>query len=264
MSTHAEASGSPATLAPVPRPAPPLRRILRQAGFDAATILRNGEQLLVSIVLPVIALVGITLAPFPDVGGASRVEFALPGVLALAILSSAFTGQAIGTGFDRRYGVLRLLGTTPLGRAGFVAGRCLAVLVVQVLQFAVLAVAALALGWQPSAGAMPGFVLFWLVGSATFVALALLFAGTLRAEAVLALANLLWVLMAGAGGMLFSEAHYPEPWHRMVSLLPPGALGDGMRAAFLDHAVALDPLAILAAWGVLLGALAVRCFRWSD
>ena len=76
--------------------------------------------------------------------------------------------------------------------------------------------------------------------------------------------DVLWVLMAGAGGVLFSGAHYPEPWHRIVSLLPPGALGDGLRAAFLDHAVALGPLGVLAAWGVVLGALAVRFFRWSD
>ncbi|MEP7161428.1 MAG: ABC transporter permease [Dermatophilaceae bacterium] len=257
-------SGGPPDAARSTAPAIPWARVLAQARFDAATFVRNGEQLLVSMVLPAIALVGITLAPFPDLGGRSRVEFAMPGVLALAILSSAFTGQAIGTAFDRRYGVLRLLGTTPLGRDGFVAGRCLAVLVVQVLQFAVIGVVGLVLGWRLQAGALPGFVVFWLVGSATFVALALLFAGTLRAEAVLALANLLWVIMAGAGGVMFSEAHYPEPWHRVVSLLPPGALGDGMRAAWLDHALALGPLAVLVVWGVLLGVLTVRFFRWSD
>lgn len=262
-SASASASGA-APGAAAPAPAAPLARVLNQARFDAMTFLRNGEQLLVSMILPAVALVGIALAPFPDLGARPRVDVAMPGVLALAILSSAFTGQAIATGFDRRYGVLRLLGTTPLGRDGFTAGRCLAVLVVQVLQFAMIGLVALALGWRPEPGALPGFLLFWLVGSAAFVALALLFAGTLRAEAVLALANLLWVLMAGAGGVLFSEAHYPQPWHRIVSLLPPGALGDGMRAAFLDHAVAWGPLAVLLAWAAALTALAVRLFRWSD
>lgn len=239
-------------------------RVAAQARFDVATILRNGEQLLVSIVLPALALIGITLAPFPDLGARSRVDVAMPGVLALAILSSAFTGQAIGTGFDRRYGVLRLLGTTPLGRDGFLAGRAAAVAAIQVLQFVVLGAVGMVLGWRPSLGALPGFVLFWLVGAAAFVALALLFAGTLRAEAVLALANLLWVLMAGAGGVLFSERHYPQPWAGMLALLPPGALGDGMRTAFLDHGVAWGSLAVLAAWGLALGALTVRFFRWSD
>lgn len=239
-------------------------RVLAQARFDAVTILSNGEQLLVSLILPALALVGIVLAPFPDLGDRPRVEAAMPGVLALAILSSAFTGQAIGTGFDRRYGVLRLLGTTPLGRGGFLAGRVSAVLLVQVLQFLVLGGVGVALGWRPALGALPGLLVFWLFGTAAFVALALLFAGTLRAEAVLALANLLWVLIAGVGGVLFSAKHYPAPWNGVAGLLPPGSLGDGMRSACLDHTVALGPLAVLAVWVALLALATVRFFRWSD
>lgn len=258
----------PATAAaPAPGPrraAPPLVRVRAQADFDARTTLRNGEQLLVTIVLPALALVGLTLAPVPEIVGHPRVDVIVPGVLALAILSSAFTGQAIGTAFDRRYGVLRLLGTTPLGRDGFLVGRILAVLVIQVLQFVVLGVVAAALGWRPGLGALPAFVLFWLVGAAVFVALALLFAGTLRAEAVLALANLAWALMAGAGGTLIATDAYPQPWRTIVAALPPGALGDGMRAAFLDHAVAWGSLGVLVAWGVVFALATIRTFRWSD
>lgn len=255
---------TPAAQTPVTRAASVGVRVRSQAAFDAATILRNGEQLLVSIVLPVLALVGLTLSPYPEITGHPRIDVAVPGVFALAILSSAFTGQAIGTGFDRRYGVLRLLGTTPLGRDGFLSGRALAVLAIQVLQFGVLAAAGVALGWRPAAGALPGFLAFWLVGTAAFVALALLFAGTLRAEAVLALANLVWVLMAGAGGVLVAASHYPGPWASIVGALPPGALGDGMRAAFLEHAVAWGPLGILAGWGALFALATTRLFRWSD
>lgn len=246
------------------RPAPPARRIRSQAAFDAATILRNGEQLLVTIVLPALALIGLTVAPFPEIVGRPRVDVVVPGVFALAILSSAFTGQAIATAFDRRYGVLRLLGTTPLGRDGFLAGRILAVLAIQVLQFAVLAGVGAALGWRPGLGAVPGFVAFWLVGGAAFTALALLFAGTLRAEAVLALANLAWAVMAGAGGVLVGTERHPGPWNGVVAALPPGALGDGMRAAFLDHSIAWGPLGVVAAWGVAFALATVRTFRWSD
>lgn len=246
------------------RAAAPAARIRSQAAFDAATILRNGEQLLVTIVLPVLALVGLTLAPVPEFAGESRVAGVVPGVFALAVLSSAFTGQAIATAFDRRYGVLRLLGTTPLGRGGFLTGRVLAVLGIQVLQFGALAATAVALGWRPGLAALPGFAASWLVGAATFTALALLFAGTLRAEAVLALANLAWVIMAGAGGVLLGADRYPQPWRSVVAALPPGALGDGMRAAFLDHAIAWGPLGVLAGWGVLFAAGTVRAFRWSD
>jgi ABC-2 type transport system permease protein len=250
--------------APATRAANPATRVRSQAAFDAATILRNGEQLLVTIVLPALALVGLTLAPVPEIVGHPRVDVVVPGVFALAILSSAFTGQAIATAFDRRYGVLRLLGTTPLGRGGFLAGRVLAVLAIQALQFAALAATGLALGWRPGAGALPGFFAFWLVGGATFTALALLFAGVLRAEAVLALANLAWAVMAGAGGVLFGAERYPGPWNTLVAALPPGALGDGMRAAFLEHTIAWGPLGVLAAWGAVFAIATVRTFRWSD
>lgn len=246
------------------RAAGPAARVRAQAGFDAATILRNGEQLLVTIVLPALALVGLTMAPLPEFAGPDRVTWVAPGVLALAILSAAFTGQAIATGFDRRYGVLRLLGTTPLGRDGFLAGRVLAVLAIEVVQFVVLGAVAALLGWRPGPAALPGVLAFGLVGTATFVALALLFAGTLRAEAVLALANLAWALMAGAGGVLVPAARYPAPWDRIVALLPPGALADGMRAATIEQAVAWGPLAVLAGWGLLFALATVRLFRWSD
>ncbi|WP_205413007.1 ABC transporter permease [Austwickia chelonae] len=243
--------------------AAPLRRVLAQARFDMVTILGNGEQLLVSVVLPVLALVGLAFSPYPDLGGGPRIDVVMPGVLALALLSSAFTGQAIGTGFDRRYGVLRLMGTTPLGRDGFLYGRVLAVLFIQVVQFAVLAAVGVLLGWRPSWPLLPGFGVFWLMGTTTFVAMALLLAGTLRAEAVLALANLLWVVMAFGGAVLLPAQGYPQWWASMVPLLPPGALSEGLRTA-AQGSVAVLPLLVLTVWGVGFTAATVRFFRWSD
>src|SRR5699024_5012919 len=122
--------------------------------------------------------------------------------LALAVLSTAFTGQAIATGFDRRYGVLRLLGVTPLGRSGLLAAKAIAVLGVELLQVIVLGAIGLALGWEPAwVGILPA-LLVGLLGTWAFVALALLLAGTIRAEGVLALANLIWILLLGIGGIL--------------------------------------------------------------
>lgn len=243
-------------------PAPASTRVLAQARFDAGTLLRNGEQLVVSIVLPAMALIGATLIPYPDLPG-RRIDAIAPGILALAVLSTAFTGQAISTGFDRRYGVLRLLGATPLGRGGLLAGRILAVLVVEVIQFAVLAAIALALGWQPKALGVLPFVVFWIVGTACFVSFAMLFAGTLRAEAVLALANLIWAVMLGLGTVLPSST-FPAPWSTVVSLLPSGALGDGFRGAFEHGGFDWRALLVLLAWTALFAGLAKRLFRWSD
>ena len=179
------------------------RRIRAQALFDARVLLRNGEQLLLTIVLPVLLLVGLTLASVPDLGAGRRIDVVAPGVLALAVLSTAFTGQAIATAFDRRYGVLRLLGTTPLGRSGLLAGRVLAVLVVEAVQVVVLGVVAAgrSAGGRTRSGCCCGRS-SRLAGTAAFVALGLLLAGTLRSEAVLAAANLLWVLLVALGGVV--------------------------------------------------------------
>ncbi len=245
-------------------PAPPRDRVLAQARFDTRTLLSNGEQLIVSLVLPALALVGLVLSPFPDLGTARRVDVVAPGILALAVLSTAFTGQAISTGFDRRYGVLRLLGVTPLGRSGLVIARILAVLAIETIQFVVLGGLGLAMGWRPDVLGLAPFLVFWVLGTATFVAFALLMAGTLRAEATLALSNLVWVLMLGLGGVVLPADRFPEPWSSLVSMLPSAALGDGFRAAFEQHGLPLGPLLILLGWGALFILGASRLFRWSD
>jgi ABC-2 type transport system permease protein len=243
-------------------PAPPARRVLAQARFDATVLLRNGEQLLITLVLPALALVGLSTTEVLDLGPGARVDVAAPGVLALAVMSTAFTGQAIGTGFDRRYGVLRLLGTTPLGRGGLLAGRMLAVGAVEVVQVAVLGGLALALGWRPHLGGLPAAVLALVAGTAAFTALGLLLAGTLRAEAVLAAANLVWVLLLAGGGVVVPSDRMGG-WGAVAAVLPSGALGDAVRAATLDGTTAWPALAVLAAWGLAAAAGAARWFRWD-
>jgi ABC-2 type transport system permease protein len=252
----------PGRLRPAPAAAPAHRRILAQAGFDARIMLRNGEQLLLTLVLPTLLLVALALTHVPDLGAGRRIDVVAPGVLALAVMSTAFTGQAIGTGFDRRYGVLRLLGTTPLGRGGLLAGRILAVLAVEAVQVVVLGGIALALGWRPAPAGLATAVLAVLLGTAAFVALGLLLAGTLRAEAVLAGANLVWVLLLAGGGVVVPPDRMGS-WGRVAELLPSGALGDALRAALLTGSTRWGELAVLLAWGVVAGLAAARWFRWD-
>ncbi|HET7763201.1 MAG TPA: ABC transporter permease [Phycicoccus sp.] len=255
-------SHSPTALPSPPVPATPARRVAAQAGFEARTLLSNGEQLLVSVVLPGLALVGLTLASVPDLGPGRRVDVATAGTFALAVVSTAFTGQAIATGFDRRAGVLRLLGTTPLGRGGLLLGKALAVLAVLAVQVVVLGALALALGWEPRPGGLLPALVGLLLGSGTFVALALLLAGTVRAEAVLALANLVWVLLLGLG-VLLPTSQLPAGLATVARLLPSGALGDALRASLLEGTWPWPQWAVLAAWGLAAGLAATRWFRWS-
>lgn len=246
----------------VRRAAPRGTRIRRQARFEAATLLRNGEQLLVAIILPLLAMLGLWRASVPDLG-AHRIDVVVPGVLALAVASTAFTGQAITTAFDRRNGVLRLMGTSPLGRDGLLGGKVLAVAGVLGIHLLTLAAIGLALGWRPElAGLLPG-VITLILGAGCFVALAALIGGLLRAEAVLAVANLLWVFFLGLG-LLLPTSVLPGPLAMLARLLPSGALGDGARHALLDGGWPLAEWAVLLVWGVLAAALATRFFRWAD
>lgn len=251
--------------APAPAAAPAWRRVLSQTGFETRAMLRNGEQLLVTIVLPVMVLVGLTRTSVVeiDTGGLSRIDFVTPGVLALACVSTAFTSQAIATAFDRRNGVLRLLATTPLGRGGLLAGKLLGVLAVEVVQVVVVGAVALALGWQPAAGGILPAVGVGLLGTACFTALALLLAGTLRAEGVLALANLVLVLLVVGGGLLVPPEQLPGPLEHLATFLPSGALGEAMRGALIGTGVPVLALGVLAVWTALFSWAAARFFRWQ-
>lgn len=243
-------------------PAASSTRIMASGRFEATTLLRNGEQLLVSIVLPLMALVLLTYAPYPELP-APRVDIVAPGVLALAVVSTAFTGQAISTGFDRRYGVLRLLGVSPLGRGGLLAGKAIAVLVVLGLQIVVLGTAALVLGWRPRPAGLVPLLLTLVLGALCFVALALLVAGSMRAEAVLAVANLLWVVFLGLG-LLLPTSSLPPAVSAVATWLPPGLLGEAARSAAADGTWPFASWLALLAWTLAAGLLARRAFRWSD
>lgn len=238
------------------------RRVWQQGKYETVTMLRNGEQLTLMIVLPLLALIGLALTPVLDGLGPSRIDVAAPGVLALCTMSVGFTGQGIATGFDRRYAVLRFLSTTPLGRGGLIAGKVLAVLVVLAVQIVVIGGVALALGWRPGlVGVLLGVPLLAL-GAAAFTALGLLIAGTARPEATLAVTNLAWILLGVLGGIVMPAQRIPA-LAPVVGFLPSGALGDAVRSAFLQGTLNVPAAIVLVLWTGLAGVAAIRWFRWS-
>lgn len=250
---------------PPPAPAAPAARVLAQVRRETVSVLTNGEQLLLTLVLPLLALVALartSVVPLDVPAGATRLDVVVSGVLAVAVLSTAFTSQAIAVAFDRRYGVLRLLGTTPLGRGGLVAGRAGAVLVVLLVQLVVLGAAGLVLGWRPAPVGLLAAVPVLVLGAAALTALGLLLGGTVRAEGVLAVANLVWVLLVAAGGVLLPSAS-AGPLAPVVAWLPSGALGDGLRTALAEGALPVRDLVVLAVWAVVAAAAARRWFRWD-
>ncbi|MBA2532289.1 MAG: ABC transporter permease [Nocardioidaceae bacterium] len=259
---------SAVTLVFTPRPgsAPLTSMVAAQARMEARLLLRNGEQLLLALVIPVLVLVGLQQADgLLDLGPGRRIDVLTPGVLALVVLSTGFTSVAISTGFERRHGLLKRLGATPLPRSALLAGKVGAVLIVEAFQLTLISAIALGLGWQPRGGvqALLSVVGLVLAGTAAFVGLALLMAGTLRADTTLAAANLVYLLLLAGGGVIVPFDRYPASVQPVMELLPTGALAEGLRDVLDGAAVGLGHVAILLAWTVVAATLAARTFRWE-
>lgn len=246
---------------PVAGPAPWSQRVARHARIEVRLLLRNGEQLLLALVIPL----GLLVAGRWLGGRFGELDVLAPSVLALAVWSTAFTSLAIATAFERRYGVLERLAATPLGRFGLLAGKAAAVVVIVLGQLAVLAGAALVLGWRPTPTVLTAVQALGLVAlaGAAFAGLALLLAGRLRAETTLALANLVYVALVLGGGLVLPVDRYPAPVRPFLDALPTAALGEGLRAASAGT-VAWWPLGVLAAWLVVAAVAARKGFRWTS
>ncbi|MDI9974551.1 ABC transporter permease [Rhodococcus sp. NM-2] len=252
---------APGTFAPDPRPSGAAVMLRAQTALELKLLLRNGEQLLLTMFIPITLLIGLCLLPIGDLG-TSRVDKVVPAVMMVAVMSTAFTGQAIAVGFDRRYGALKRLGATPLPTWGIIAGKSAAVVIVVALQSVLLGSIGLALGWRPSAwGLVLGAVIIAL-GTVTFAAMGLLLGGTLRADIVLALANILWFVMVGVGSVVFATGELPWLLHTGARLIPSGALAHALDAA-LSGSVDLLSVVVLVVWGAAAGALAARTFRFT-
>ncbi|CAL9391361.1 hypothetical protein SUDANB58_01260 [Streptomyces sp. enrichment culture] len=251
------------TYTPKPGAAPLPRMIAAQAALETRMLLRNGEQLLLTVVIPTLLLVLFSSVDVVDTGEGEAVDFLAPGVLALAVMSTAFTGQAIATGFERRYGVLKRLAASPLPRWALMTAKTVSVLVTEVLQVVLLTVIAFALGWSPH-GSPFAVLLLLVLGTAAFSGLGLLMAGTLRAEATLAAANLVFLLLLVGGGVIVPLEKFPDAARDVLGLLPISALSDGLRDV-LRHGAGMPwgDLGILAVWAVVGLAAAGKLFRWE-
>ncbi|MGW7420727.1 ABC transporter permease [Streptomyces sp. NPDC054813] len=250
------------TYTPQPGAAPLPRMIAAQAALETRMLLRNGEQLLLTVVIPTLLLVLFSSVDVVDTGTGKSVDFLAPGILALAVMSTAFTGQAIATGFERRYGVLKRLASSPLPRWGLMTAKTASVLVTEILQVVLLTVIALALGWSPHGNPLTVLLLL-VLGTAAFSGLGLLMAGTLKAEATLAAANLVFLLLLVGGGVIVPLDKFGGA-QQVLGLLPISALSDGLRDV-LRHGAGMPwgDLGILAVWAVLGLGAAGRFFRWE-
>jgi ABC-2 type transport system permease protein len=246
-------------------PASPLRATVAQVSMELRLTARRGENVLVTIIIPAVVLVYFASSGVLPVPTERPVDFLLPGSIALAIIASSLVNLGIATAYERSYGVLKRLGGSPLTRGNLIVAKIAAVLVIEVLQVALLVIVASGmLGWRPATGSSPALLLLCvLAGTAAFAGLGLLLAGTLRAEATLALANALFLVALLIGGILQPVDRLPAPLDLIAGLLPAAALADSLRAALGSGIDVTRPIAILMAWGIGSVVLAARTFRWE-
>jgi len=246
-----------------------MRPLTAQLRAEVTMLFTNGETLFLTLGMPVVFLLFFSAVHVLPTGTSHPVDFLVPGILALAIMSTAMTALGIGTGFERGYGVLKRLGSTPLGRPRLLAAKIVAIIAVELLQAAVLVAVGYALGWTPggpgAAGALVGAAVGAMVlGTVAFGGIGLVLAGTLKPLVNLAVVNALFVVLLLLGGMLIPLGKLPA-WLADVSrALPASALSDALHGS-LGHGtpVSARDWAVLGAWAVAAPVVAGLAFRWE-
>jgi ABC-2 type transport system permease protein len=241
-----------------------MSRFLSQLRTELQLVARNGEQLLLTLGIPVLLLVFFSLVDVLPTGTDDPVDFLAPGVLALAVMSTSMVSLGIGTGFERSYHVLKRLGTTPLGRGRLIAAKVASVAVVEIVQFAVLVPVAYLLGWSPASTNWLAAIGAVLLGTVAFAGIGLTFAGRLRGELNLAALNGLYLVLLLLGGMVIPFAKLPGAIRAVAHALPSGALADVLRESLGGNGtqVATSWL-VLAIWAAVTPLLAAKLFRWD-
>ena len=235
-----------------------------QLGAELRILARNGEQLLLTVIIPVLVLVFFGITDVLPSSFDDHMDFLTPGVIALAIMSSAMVSLGIATGFERGYQVLKRLGATPLGRPRWLTAKILTVLVVELVQVAVLVPIAISLDWNADDASWPLALAAVGMGTVAFGGLGLLIAGRLRAEINLAAQNALYIVLLLLGGMVIPFEELPGPLADISPYLPSGALADVMRESLVGASTqAATSWIVLATWAVVAPVLAALTFRWE-
>jgi ABC-2 type transport system permease protein len=240
------------------------KAIRAQTRVEMLLTVRRGESLLVTLVIPLGILVFFSSIDAVNTSYKDPVDFLVPGVLALAVMSSAMVSLGIATGYERRYGVLKRLGSTPLSRAGLLSAKTLNVLALEIVQAVVIVLAGFALGWDATGGLVAAILLL-LVGTVAFAGIGMLLAGTLRAEANLAVANGLFLVLLFLGGMAYPLAKLPDALEAVAKVLPAAALSETVRAVLTPgRGFPVGELVVLLVWAVAAPLAAAHWFRWEE
>ncbi len=231
---------------------------------ELTVMARNGEQLLLLLGIPVLLLVFFSQTNVLPTDGLANIDFLMPGILSLAIMSTAMVSLGIATGFERSYGVLKRLGTTPLGTKRLVVAKVVATCCIEITQLLALVAVGLILGWSPSSINLPSLLLALVLGTSCFAGLGLTMAGRLRAEVNLAAQNGLYLVLLLLGGILVPNSELPKSIAWLAEVLPSSLLSELLRSIFGNDELKISDLASLAIWALGACVVAIFSFKWSD
>jgi ABC-2 type transport system permease protein len=245
-----------------------VKALAAQTRTEVFMTLRRGETLLLTVGIPVVFLLFFSSVHVVSTPGETAVDFLVPGILALAVMSTAMVSLGIATGFERGYGVLKRLGATPLGRPRLLGAKIVTVLAVEILQAAVLIAVGFGLGWNPaphgSGTSSPGAIAAVLLATAAFGGIGLFMAGVLKPEVNLAAANGLYLVLLLLGGMVVPISKLPSGVAAVAKLLPAEALSAALHATLGTGApVPIQSWVVLVVWAVAAPAAAAVSFRWE-
>ncbi len=243
-----------------------MRPYFAQARAEIRLALTQGESLLVTIGIPVIVLVGLSLTkalPLPG-NAKSATSFLVPGTMTLAIMATGMVSSAIATGVERSYGVLKRLGTTPLGRPALLAAKVTSIMVVEIIQLAVLAVIGVLLGWSPS-GNWGLLIVSAILATSGFAGIGLLMAGTMKSEVIIGAANGIYLILLFIGGIIIPITSLPGPIETFARLLPAAALSESLYQAIgVGGSIPMWAWVNLVVWAVVAPIAAAATFRWEQ
>ncbi|MDA3017515.1 MAG: ABC transporter permease [Actinomycetota bacterium] len=237
------------------------RSQLRQ---ELTVMARNGEQLLLLVVIPIMLLIFFAQTDFLPTNSENKIDFLMPGILGLAVMSTAMVSLGIATGFERSYGVLKRLGTTPLGTRRLILAKVVAICVIEIAQLVLLIFVGQLLGWNPSRVNLAQVLVLLLIGTSCFAGIGLTLAGRLRAEINLAAQNGLYLVLLLLGGIFASNDELPKTLGDVAQVLPSSLLSSLLRNSFNNNELVITDAIALGGWALSACALAVISFKWSD
>ncbi|MEI6742588.1 MAG: ABC transporter permease [bacterium] len=235
-----------------------------QLRAELNVVRRNGEQLLVTLGIPLLLLGFFSVVDVLPTNEKDPVNFLVPGILALAVMSTSMVSLGIATGFERNYLVLKRLAATPLGTTRLIAAKTLSIAAVEAAQMILLISLGLLLGWSPQQANWLLALCAVVLGTFAFAGIGLFLAGNLRGEVNLAATNGLYLVLLLIGGIVFPLDKLPGALSAISRCLPTAALSDVLRNSLMsagEHTT--SSWIVLVVWAIAAPVLAAKTFKWN-